>query len=138
MHTNLFAFHEALVKVLAKEVAAFNIRTLTVHLGSFNTNMPNAAVSGTNPAPECYNGSMSSKTIHVMREGTLVARGDASKAAVQLFNVAMGQGVGAGHEGEFCLPLGEEMPARIRLAMDRLDNCLKVYGQVCNDVKLDK
>ncbi|KAJ4164326.1 hypothetical protein LMH87_006003 [Akanthomyces muscarius] len=34
---------DAMIKVLAKEVAEFNIRTLTVHLGSFNTNMPTAA-----------------------------------------------------------------------------------------------
>ncbi|KJZ72516.1 hypothetical protein HIM_08040 [Hirsutella minnesotensis 3608] len=129
---------DALVKVLAKEVAAFNIRTLTVHLGTFNTNMPKAAIAGANAIPACYQDSIAAKTIQVMSEGVLAARGDANKAAMQIVDVAMGQGAGAGHEGEFFLPLGEEMPARIKLVRDRLDHCLQVYGAVCTDVKLDK
>jgi len=35
-------------KVLAKEVAAFNIRVLIVSLGAFNTNMGNAITVGKN------------------------------------------------------------------------------------------
>ncbi|KAJ3481635.1 hypothetical protein NLG97_g7773 [Lecanicillium saksenae] len=108
---------DAMIKVLAKEVAEFNIRTLTVHLGSFNTNMPTAAASGTNPLPEDYKGTVADKTIDVMHNGPFVARGDKDKAVRHIFEVAMGQGAGVGHEGEFFLPLGEEMPARIKLVL---------------------
>lgn len=126
-----------MIKVLAKEVAALNIRTLTVHLGSFNTNMPTAAASGSAPLPEDYKDSIADKTIHVMQNGPFVPRGDKDKAVRQIFEVALGQGAGEGHEGEFFLPLGEEMPARIKLVRDRLDHCLAVYGDVCTSVGLD-
>ncbi|XWW99771.1 hypothetical protein V2A60_007783 [Cordyceps javanica] len=128
---------DAMVKVLAKEVAEFNIRTLTVHLGSFNTNMPTAAAAGGAPLPEDYRGSVADRTIGVMRDGPFAARGDKDKAVRHIYEVAMGQGAGRGHEGEFFLPLGEEMPARIRLVRDRLDHCLAVYGDVCTSVGLD-
>ncbi|OAQ98818.1 hypothetical protein LLEC1_01930 [Akanthomyces lecanii] len=128
---------DALIKVLAKEVAEFNIRTLTVHLGSFNTSMPTAAASGGTPLPEDYKNSIADKTINAMQNGPFVPRGDKDKAVHQIFDVAMGQGAGIGHEGEFFLPLGEEMPARIKLVRDRLDHCLAVYGDVCTSVGLD-
>ncbi|KAJ6783842.1 hypothetical protein PWT90_11266 [Aphanocladium album] len=126
-----------MIKVLAKEVAEFNIRTLTVHLGSFNTNMPTAAAAGTNPLPEDYKGTVADKTIKVMHNGPFVVHGDKDKAVRHIFEVAMGQGAGKGHEGEFFLPLGEEMPARIKLVRDRLDRCLEVYGDVCTSVGRD-
>ncbi|OAA81709.1 NAD(P)-binding domain protein [Akanthomyces lecanii RCEF 1005] len=128
---------EAMIKVLAKEVAEFNIRTLTVHLGSFNTNMPTAAASGSAPLPGDYKDSIADQTINVMQDGPFVPRGDKDKAVRQIFDVALGRGAGKGHEGEFFLPLGEEMPARIKLVRDRLDHCLAVYGDVCTSVGLD-
>ncbi|OAA73844.1 NAD(P)-binding domain protein [Cordyceps fumosorosea ARSEF 2679] len=125
------------VHVLAKEVAAFNVRTLTVHLGSLNTNMPEAAKAGSRRLPGDYEGSVAEGTVGVMRDGRMVPRGDKDKAARRIFEVAMGEGAGKGHEGEFFLPLGEEMPARIRLVRDRLDHCLEVYGDVCTSIGLD-
>ncbi|KAL3479389.1 hypothetical protein BJX99DRAFT_255647 [Aspergillus californicus] len=47
---------DALTKILAKEVAPSNIRTLTIVLGTFNTNMPNSVVLSKNPMPEGYAG----------------------------------------------------------------------------------
>lgn len=126
-----------MVKVLAKEVAEFNIRTLTVHLGSFDTNMATAAAVGESPLPGDYKGSVSEKTLQVFQNDQFVPRGDKDKAVRQIFEVSMGRGAGRGHEGEFFLPLGEEMPGRIKLVRDRLDHCLDVYGDVCMTVGLD-
>lgn len=134
---DLLILYLAMIKVLAKEVADFNIRTLTVHLGSFNTNMPTVAAAGSNPLPEDYKGSIADKTIDIMQNGPFVARGDKDKAVRHIVDVVMGQGAGKGHEGEFFLPLGEEMPARIKLVRDRLDHCLEVYGDVSTSVGLD-
>ncbi|KAL4900330.1 hypothetical protein BDW74DRAFT_188342 [Aspergillus multicolor] len=47
---------DALTRILAKEVAPFNIRTLNVILGTFDTNMPNSVVRGKTPLPEDYQG----------------------------------------------------------------------------------
>jgi hypothetical protein len=47
-----------LTKVLAEEVAPFNVPALTVVRGTFNTNMGNAAVLGKNPLPDDYKGSV--------------------------------------------------------------------------------
>lgn len=126
-----------MIKVLAKEVAKFNIRTLTVHLGSFNTNMPNVAQAGTISLPADYKDTIAEKTINIMHNGPFVPLNDKDKAVRQIFDVAMGQGAGTGHEGEFFLPLGKEMPDRIKLVRDRLDHCLAVYGDVCMNVGLD-
>lgn len=52
-------------KVLAKEVALFGIRTLTVTLGTFNTNFANATIVGKNPLPDDYKDSVAEQMIQI-------------------------------------------------------------------------
>ena len=127
-------------RVLAKEVAPFNVRVLTVWLGTFNTNMTNgnATLLSKNPLPEDYKGSMADKTMEVISSGKFEPDGDKDKAMKAVYEVVMGVGVGAGHEAEKFLPLGRDLAARVKLLQDQFAHSLEVFGEVCNNVYIDK
>ncbi|KAL8753776.1 MAG: hypothetical protein Q9184_005327 [Pyrenodesmia sp. 2 TL-2023] len=129
---------DALTKVLAKEVAPFNIRALTVVLGTFNTNMGNAAVFSKNPLPEGYQGSFSEKMIQAISAGKVPMNGDKDKAMKAVYEVVVGEGAGAGCEAEKFLPLGSDMTARVKGVQDALAHSLEVFAHVTNNVNVDK
>ena len=127
-------------RVLAKEVAPFNVRVLTVWLGTFNTNMTkwNATLLSKNPMPEDYKGSVVDKTMEIISGGKFEPDGDKDKAMKAVYEVVMGVGVGAGREGERFLPLGRDLAARVKLLQDQCAHSLEVFGEVCNSVYIDK
>jgi NAD(P)-dependent dehydrogenase (short-subunit alcohol dehydrogenase family) len=125
-------------KVLAKEVAPFNVRVLIVSLGGFNTNMVNSITVGKNPMPEDYKGSVADQTIHYMASGKFDPDGDKEKAIKALYEVVMGEGVGAGHEGERFLPLGRDLAARVKQLQDQYAHSMEVFGDICNNVYRDR
>lgn len=124
-------------KVLAKEVAEFNVRVLIVSLGAFNTNMPTAAARSKNPMPEDYKGTVVDKTIDTMGSGNFHPGGDKEKAVKAIYEVVMGEGVGAGHEGERFLPLGKDLAARVKQVQDSYSHSMEVFGDICNNVYRD-
>lgn len=127
-----------LVKVLAKEVAVFNIRTLSVFLGGFDTAMPAKLIKGKEPIPDDYKDTTVGKMIEYMHGGNYVADGDPAKAANAIYEVVVGKGVGAGKETEMLMPLGREMEARVKLIRDRMDHCWEVFGDVATNVFVDR
>lgn len=128
----------ALAKVLAKEVAAFNIRILTIALGTFNTNFGNACSTGTVPIPEDYKGSMAEKMIGFMTAGggLSFANGDKDVAMKAAYEVITGTGVGAGKEGQRFLPLGKDLFDRVTTVKDSLDDALANFGDVAKSCAL--
>ncbi|KAJ5193700.1 hypothetical protein N7491_001031 [Penicillium cf. griseofulvum] len=129
---------DALTKILAKEVAPFNIRTLTVILGTFNTNMPNSVVLGTAPLPNDYKGTFTEQVQGLLVSGKIKPNGDKDKAMQALYQVVAGEGVGEGHQTEKLLPLGSDMTPRLKGVQDYLGNALEVFGSVTNNVDVDK
>ncbi|CAN8101601.1 unnamed protein product [Discula destructiva] len=129
---------DGLTKVLAKEVAEFNIRTLTALLGGFNTSMASAARTGKEPLAEDYKGTLVDRTLQFMSAGQFSGDGDPVKAAKVIFEVVVGQGIGKGRETELFLPLGREMEARVKLVRDRLDHCWDTFGSVATNVYVEK
>ena len=127
-----------MAKVLAKEVAPFNIRVLTVVLGSFNTNMPNAVAFSKNPLPEDYKGSVADLTMQLLADGKVIPDGDKDKAVKVVYEVVMGEGFGAGLEVERLLPLGRDVAPRCQLMQDQFAHSIEVFGGVCNNVYVDK
>ncbi|MCJ1401321.1 hypothetical protein MMC11_004533 [Xylographa trunciseda] len=125
-------------KVLAKEVAPFNIRALTVGLGAFNTNMTSVVGFGKNPVPDDYRGSVTEQMILVLKSGKLPIYGDKEKAVKAVYEVVVGEGVGVGREDERFLPLGSDMTARVKVVQDYLAHSLEVFGDVANNVNIDK
>ncbi|KAI2619161.1 putative short-chain oxidoreductase [Hypoxylon sp. NC1633] len=133
---------DGITRVLAKEVAPYNIRTLTVILGAFNTNMPNAVVAGENPLPEDYKGSASDLMLQFITGGKLpgtpMSMGDKDKAMNAVYDVVVGEGVGFGHEAERVLPLGLDMIARAKGVQQSLEGALEAFKDVTGNVSLDK
>lgn len=130
-------FWSALTKILAKEVAPFNIRTLTVVLGTFNTNMPNSVVLGKLPLPENYKGTVVEHIQRILVDGKLKPNGDKDKAMQALYEVIVGEGVGESHQNEKLLPLGSDMTPRVRGVQDYLGHALEIFGSVTNSVGVD-
>ena len=126
-----------LTKVLAKEVAPFNIRALTVVLGTFNTNMGNAAVLSKNPLPDDYKGSVAEQMIQFISSGKIVPNGDKDKAMKAVYEVVVGEGAGAGREAERFLPLGTDMTVRVKMVQEYLAHGLEVFADVTNNVNID-
>ncbi|KAI8628972.1 NAD(P)-binding protein [Xylariaceae sp. FL1651] len=129
---------DALTKVLAKEVAPFNIRVLTVVLGTFNTNFGNPLVVGKNPLLDAYRGSATEQMIQWLSTGKVPVNGDKDKAMKAVYELVVGEGSGTGHEAERLLPLGTDMTMRVKTVRDYLQHSLDVFGSITNDVAIDK
>ncbi|KAK2731569.1 hypothetical protein FQN55_004642 [Onygenales sp. PD_40] len=129
---------DGLSKVLAKEVAPFNIRVLTVVLGTFNTNMPNAVVLGKTPLPEDYKGSVSEQMLQFLAAGKIQPNGDKDKAMKAVYEVIVGEGVGEGRQAERFLPLGSDMVSRVEGVREYLAHGLEVFGEATRGVDVDK
>ena len=127
-----------LSKVLAKEVAPFGVRVLTVSLGAFNTNMGRAAAVGRIPMPADYKGSVAAQITRAIKDGSQGPDGDKEKAVKAIYEVVMGEGVGKGREGETFLPLGRDLAERVKLVRDGYAHSMEVFGEVCNNVYVDK
>lgn len=97
--------------------------------------MANSAKAGKASLDPDYQDTMVEKTIDFMDHGTFVADGDTDKAARVVYEVVVGEGVGAGHEAEMLLPLGREIQDRVKLVRDRLDHCWEVFGDVAMNVR---
>ncbi|KAJ5978746.1 hypothetical protein N7501_002088 [Penicillium viridicatum] len=129
---------DGLCKVLAKEIAPFNVRLLTVWLGVFNTQFGAGCRSPASPLPVDYAGSVAAQMLDVLLTGKLVADGDKDKAAKAMYEVVVGEGVGAGRESEGFLPLGRDMIPRVELVRDRLVHALDVFGDIARNVYVEK
>lgn len=114
-------------------MAPFNIRTLTVVLGTFNTNMPNTVVLGETPLPEDYKGTFTEQVQGLLMSGKIKPNGDKDKAMQAVY-----QQVVAGDEAEKLLPLGSDMTPRLKGVQDYLGHALEVFGSVTNNVDVEK
>ncbi|KAI1436224.1 NAD(P)-binding protein [Xylaria sp. CBS 124048] len=129
---------DALTKVLAKEVAPFNIRVLTVLLGTFNTNMLSTYIFGRVPLPGEYKGTVAGQIMDSIGSGKIIPNGDKDKAMRAVYQLIVGEGFGAGKENEKFLPLGSDMTARMTLVQDQLAHAKEVFGEITNSVNVDK
>lgn len=117
-----------LTKVLVKEVAPINIRALAVVLGTFDTDMCNAAVIGKDPLLEDYKGSVAEQIIQFTSNGKIVPNGDKNTAMKVVYKVVVGEGAGTGRETERFLPLGTDMTVRVKIVQECLDTAWSSLG----------
>ena len=127
-----------LTKVLAKEVAPYNIRALTVVLGTFDASMGPNAVYGKTPLPDDYKGSMSDTMIQYLKSGKVLINCDKDKAMKAVYELVVGEGAGKGKEAERFSPLGTNMTARVKTVQEYMANSLEVFADVTKDVSVDK
>ncbi|KAL4762309.1 SDR family oxidoreductase [Aspergillus foveolatus] len=129
---------DASTRILAKEVAPFNIRTLTVVLGTFNTSMLSSVVMGKNPLPDDYSATITEQVQGLLASGKIRPNGDKDRAMHALYQVIVGEGIGKGRETEKLLPLGSDMAPRCKGVQDYLGHALEVFGAVTSSVDVDK
>ncbi|KAI1801159.1 putative short-chain oxidoreductase [Daldinia bambusicola] len=131
---------DGITRVLAQEVAPYNIRTLTVVPGAFNTNIVNVTIPGKNPMPDDYKGSVSDITLQVLAgadlPGIKFALGDKDKGMKAVYEVVVGEGIGVGRESEPLLLLGSDMTARAKSVQEYLGHALETFKDVTNHVDI--
>ena len=105
-------------------------------LGTFDTNFLNAAVLGKKPIPDDYKNTAVGQVLpYFDGRKALPPNGDKEKAMKAVYEVVVGEGVGAGREEERFLLLGSDMVARAKLARDYFEHGLEVFGEVAESVK---
>ncbi|KAJ5094520.1 Short-chain dehydrogenase/reductase SDR [Penicillium angulare] len=129
---------DASTRVLAKEVSSFNIRPLTVWLGTLNTNIGNASPILPGPIPNDYRGSAAEQMMEAIKGRKFAGNGDKEKAAKAIYEVVVGKGAGAGREGERFLPLGSDMVSRVALIRDQSDHALQVFGDTAGSIAVEQ
>ncbi|KAM0425877.1 hypothetical protein ACHAPT_008815 [Fusarium lateritium] len=128
---------DGLTRILAREVAPFNIRTLTVHLGGFDTNFTYALRLSSVPFPQDYAGSRTDEVAHSLLGSNYKADGDHRKASKVIYEVAMGEGRGKGRENERVLVLGRDMgPLMDNLAKD-IQHQIETFRDIGTSVYVD-
>ncbi|KAF3802850.1 Sulfoquinovose 1-dehydrogenase [Colletotrichum gloeosporioides] len=128
-------------KVLAKEMAPFGVRVLSVALGSFDTNMGPSVKLASTPTPTDYEGSALEKVYQVMAASAtdgFPADGDHLKASRVIYEVITGTGTGKGKEGERMLPLGRDVSKRVDEVIAGYQSTMEVFRDVCDNVYLEK
>ncbi|KAI1646591.1 putative short-chain oxidoreductase [Daldinia loculata] len=129
---------DGVTRVLAQEVAPYNIRTLTVVPGAFNTNIANVTTPGKNPFPDDYRGSVSDLMLQILSgadlPGIKFSLGDKDKGMKAVYEVVVGEGIGAGRESEPLLLLGSDMTARAKAVQQYLGHALEAFKDVTNYV----
>ena len=141
MNENFFADggeNVAFMKVLGTEVAPFNVRSLIVSLGTFNTNMGNAAALSATPFPDDYRGSFAEKLAQMVTGSQFEPDGDTDKATKAVYDVVVGEGIGKGREAERFLPLGRDLAKRVEQVQKFYSHAMDVFGEVCNNVYRDE
>ncbi|KAK3945211.1 hypothetical protein QBC46DRAFT_433354 [Diplogelasinospora grovesii] len=129
---------DGVTKVLAKEVAPFNVRAIYVPLGALNTGFGSKIVVGKNyPMNDDYTGSAADHIMSSLGGGSYRMDGDPDKAANVVYEVIVGEGVGKGKEGERVLPLGRDLAVRVKQIVDQWNHTMEVFGHVCNNVYVD-
>ncbi|KAF4978211.1 hypothetical protein FZEAL_5372 [Fusarium zealandicum] len=127
-----------LTRILAREVAPFNIRTLTVQLGGFDTNFTNALKLSSVPFPQDYVGGTTDQIAQSLQGSNFKPDGDHRKATRVIYQVAVGEGVGEGKEDERVLPLGRDMCLLMDNVAKEMQRQMEVFEDVGRDVYIDR
>ncbi|KAJ8127898.1 hypothetical protein O1611_g5736 [Lasiodiplodia mahajangana] len=100
--------------------------------------MPNSFVFGKTPLPDEYKGTVAGQIMDYIGSKKIIPNGDKDKAMKAVYQLVVGEGFGAGKEQEKFLPLGADMTARMTLVQDQLAHAKEVFGDVTNNVSVDK
>ncbi|CAH0026953.1 unnamed protein product [Clonostachys rhizophaga] len=129
---------DTLMHVMGKELALFDIRTLTIHLGAFDTSFASNSVRTTSkPLPSDYNGTTVDKVVGSVKQ-KFTPDGDHKKATQVMYEMIVGEGYGKGKESERVMLLGRDMWASQQAAADKVLHKMNTFEAICNNVYLDK
>ncbi|KAJ6166521.1 hypothetical protein N7470_001968 [Penicillium chermesinum] len=129
---------DASSRVLAKEVAPCNVRLLTVCIGTFMSNIGSVSLVPRRPLPEDYKGSVGDALLKTIQDGRYaeIVNSDKDKAAKAIYDVAMGEGAGAGCGDERFMMPGKDMIKRVGGARDQYAHALDVFEEISASVAI--
>jgi NAD(P)-dependent dehydrogenase (short-subunit alcohol dehydrogenase family) len=126
-----------MTKTLATEVAEFNVRLLLVWLGGFDTPMTSAVQLTQKPLDADYNDTIVDKSMRFLTSGDFPLIGDHKKAVKAIYEVVVGEGVGAGKEKEVKMILGSDAAVRLDEVQKGYGHMMDVFGEICHNVAKD-
>ena len=100
--------------------------------------MPSTPLFGKTHIPDDYKGSGSDQMLQWLKSGKVPINGDKDKAMKAVYELVVSEGVGEGRESERFLPLGSDMTVRVKTVQEYLAHSLEVFGNVTNNVNIDK
>lgn len=124
-----------LLRVMTKELVPYNVRTLNVHLGGFDTNFSAGLTITKTPFPDDYRGSMTEKVL--TNVNNYQPDGDHRKATQILYEMVMGEGRGHGKERETVMVLGRDMWRSQQDIFGRTKHMMDTFDEMCNSVHLE-
>ena len=129
---------EGLSESLAHEVESFGIRVLIVEPGAFRTKFLSATSMQPHAASEAYKGTIVDKVNQNFAKMEGNQLGDTEKGVARIYDVVMGEGVGANHKKWLRLPIGSDCFERATKALQgKLDN-IKALEEVARSTDFDK
>lgn len=105
---------------LAKELQPFGIRVLIVEPGLFRTRFLSTFVTPAAGLNEGYTGTPVDATLQAFKSKDGTQEGDPSKAALRIYEVVTGTGMGDGKQGLQRLMLGPDCYARFQAKANSL------------------
>lgn len=126
-----------LLRVMSKELKPYNVRTLNVLLGAFDTGFGGSRLLTKTPFPDSYRGSMTETIVHALEKGAYKLDGDHLKAAQVILDMVVGEGIGEGKEWETVMPLGRDMWASLEQVKERNEHMMETFREVCNNVYVE-
>lgn len=128
---------DGLLRVMSKELKPYNVRTLNVLLGAFDTGFGGSRLLTKTPFPDDYRGSMTETIVHALEKGAYKLDGDHLKAAQVILDMVVGEGIGEGKEWETVMPLGRDMWASLEEVKEKNEHMLETFREACNNVYVE-
>jgi hypothetical protein len=123
---------------VSKELKPYNVRTLNVLLGAFDTGFGTSRLLTETPFPDDYRGSMTEQIVFALEKGTFKLDGDHLKGTQAIYEMAVGEGFGEGKEWETLLPLGRDMWVLLERVKAKNEHMMETFEEVCNNVYVEE
>lgn len=107
------------------------MRILSVNPSTFDTGMVDALKYQEAPLDPDYADKPVGKMLAGMKANAIPPKGDLDKGVRAIYDVVMGQGPGEGHLAEDTLPLGAATHQFMTAKIDRMQQTLDVFGDLC-------
>jgi len=129
---------EGLSEALSRELTPFNIRVLLINPGTFRTNFLTAFVPNSSGVSDPYQTGPVGDTMKYFETMAGKQRGDAEKAALRMFEVITGTGMGKELGQVMRVPLGTDAVQRLEAKIEQLKGDLEVARGVALSTDFEK
>ena len=123
-----------LFHIMGEEISPFNIRSLNLILGGFDTQFIYNGIPAAS-LPDDYKGSQVDQIMNF--SGNFVPKNSTEKAVRVIYEMVLGEGVGEGKEKERVMPLGSDMNKAWDIVIDRYVHARDVFQNISESIRRD-